>query len=501
MRVLFLMTLALAPVFLAAAADDSRWLAERAEQRKQRQAFTAQWRADERQRAESLAGMMAPLLALAGAQPSPEQAGDLARLRAGLKRLDPERTVAAGTPPTGDPARAWAAALRDIRSKVVQPMERFAQKALEAGVPEVAHAYMLHVLAFDPDHAALHRNLGQTRVGDRWYGPRDMEMVKAGHVWDDTLGWILAKERARYEKGEYYDIQARRWTTLAEADERRADARYAWLVQTEHLEVRGTAKLTDLVGIASRLERFYDRVFAAYAGFFAADPRSQDVRLLFGLAEHPRLIVHVARDKERYQQSLPAGIDPGWSAGMFVSAVPASFFYVGNDTTMYHEFTHQILHIFSGGNRSPTWLTEGVAVYTESPRWVEGDLVLGDLGSRRMREHFRRVREGSHTTLDRLLGFTTGAAWSAVAEPGPNYCAAGALAWFCMHAEDGRWRADYVDFLRDSYRGQTRDRALWHYLGMDRAAFTAAYTAWEGAAAAAAAEGGAPARRPAAPAR
>ncbi|MCK6489083.1 MAG: hypothetical protein L6R48_12255, partial [Planctomycetes bacterium] len=78
-----------------------------------------------------------------------------------------------------------------------------------------------------------------------------------------------------------------------------------------------------------------------------------DMKVIFGTSGHPRLVVNVARDEGWYQRILPKGVSAGWSAGMFVSSTGASYFYAGSYEVMYHEFTHQILHMFTGGDASP----------------------------------------------------------------------------------------------------------------------------------------------------
>ena len=62
---------------------------------------------------------------------------------------------------------------------------------------------------------------------------------------------------------------------------------------------------------------------------------------------------------------------------------------------------------------------------------------------------------------------------------GKNYAAAGSLAWYCMEIEDRRYRADFIDFIRDSYLGTTGGGSLFAYLGVEENAFKAAYQTWE----------------------
>ena len=489
MRALFLLILVCMPLASAERAD-RRWADARAGLRASREAFSAALDRDQQERGRLAQREVSVLIDQIGAVPFVGQVEDVAVLVAALHRLDPpaaaalsERLAALPDPVAFTPAtvKVWRPRFEQARARLIKPLEQVGQRALTAGMPEIAHLYLRHVLAFHPDHPDLHRNLGLVRVGPRWYGPRAMRQVKAGLAWDERFGWIVAKDAARYAAGDYYDLNAKRWTTLAAADA--AHAIEPWRFETEHLAISGTAKLVDLVAIANRLERFYARIFAAYSQFFPNG--SQGVRLIFGMLDHEPLRIAIARDADGYRRSLPPGIESGWSAGMWVPSAGSSFFWSGSDTTMYHEFTHQILHVFTGSNAAPTWLTEGVAVYTETPVFADGELVLGRLAANKdVLAHIAANAAGEGLPLTVLLTLDS-VTWSAASDPAPQYYAAGALVHFCMEGESRRWRADFVDFLRDSYRGETAERHLWQYLGLSREAFVAAYQAWLTAAAAA----------------
>ena len=49
-----------------------------------------------------------------------------------------------------------------------------------------------------------------------------------------------------------------------------------------------------------------------------------------------------------------------------------------------------------------------------------------------------------------------------------------------MQYDDTNFQAEFVDFLRDSYRGRSGKHDVWDYLGMDEGAFRRAYAAWVG---------------------
>jgi hypothetical protein len=295
--------------------------------------------------------------------------------------------------------------------------------------------------------------------------------------WDHKLGWIIGKDAERYEKGDYFDIQTKKWTTLKEVNELRSSPENQWVLRTEHLEIRGTAKLEQLVDAANRIEQLYAQIFASYSSFFSKG--ENDMKLIFGLLDHPRLVINIAKDPAAYKESLPEGVPAGFSAGMWIPAKGASYFYAGPLGVMFHEFTHQVLDVFSGGSRGEVWVIEGVAVYTQAPQFINGELVLGDIKDNgHIKNHLRRTKDGTAMSLDKLMSLNH-TSWGAATDPGAQYGAAGALAQFCMEANDRRYRFDYVDFVRDSYLGTVDTHTIWDYLGMTKDEFVSNYKAWE----------------------
>ena len=479
------MLLVLTAMLWGANAQDARYLAQRATLRQERQAIQILADKDRQTRAGQAAKEIRLLIDVAAKAPGAWQRPTLEGLVSGLARQDPALAATLTgelAPLTGDgePPRAersaWEKKVDAARRRICAPLEEFCQRAVNAGVIDVAYDQMLQVLAYWPEHPDLHRNLGLQKVGDRWYGPRDLERVRGGMTWVGDLGWIFTKERKRYEAGDYFDPQSRVWTTLAKANAAHGTWKSPWILSTEHLEIRGTAPLGELVGAAEALERFYTRVFGAYANFFAPGGKG-DLRLVFGLAQHPRLLVNIGKDEADYQAGLPPGTDAGWSAGMFIPRIPASFFYAGPPELYYHEFTHQILHVFSNGNQAPAWLCEGVAVYSQAPRYSGGGLEFGDVAGNQHLQGFIRDPK-LRLPLARILDLSDQQAWNAATHPEANYASAGMLVQFCMEADKRAMRADFIDFLRDSYRGQTNDHPLNQYLGLSQNDLEERFAAW-----------------------
>jgi hypothetical protein len=473
-----------------------RWLAEREALRKDRQHLVQGAAADRKVRAEKAAKIFGEIMVKTAENRQPGQDEALHRLLAGLRSIDPapfvgcsEQIAALPSPPTAaDPklAKAWSKLLEDKRLQMTRPSELLGQKALQKNVLSIAHECLEQVLAIAPDHAGLRKGLRQVKIDGRWYGPREQEIARSGLRWDDKLGWILAKERERYANGAYYDFTTKNWTTMAQADADHANRARQWVIQTEHLEIRGTARLADLVDVANRIEAFYDRIFGVYSGFFAGRKgQVNDVQLIFGMLDHPRLVLNVARDKEDYAHSLPAGVEAGWSDGMFIPGAGASYFYAGPTEVVYHEFTHQVLRQFTGTDSAPVWAVEGVAVYSQVPEFHDGRMVLGRMaGNSHLRHHLDLLQEGKHMPIAELLDLESHAAWSRSDDPGRQYAAAGMFVQFCMESENRRWREDFIDYLREAYRGESDGRKVWLYLGIERSALEEAYTVWQTATAA-----------------
>ncbi len=476
---LLLMTSFLVP----AAEPPARWFAERAQQRQERATFTATAAKDRVAKAKAAKAVVDKLLLDPKISEAPR--AELTALVDAIATIDPA-TVAPlqaqvqALPASGaatDPkvVEAWKKRLASARTTICRPLESFGFQAVECGAFDIAHQTLLQVLAVEPMHANLHRNLGLTWVDGRWYGPRDMEMVTAGGRWNDEMGWVQAGQEARYAKGDYFDLGSKAWTTLEAANRRHAVWTDPWVLKTEHLELTGTTDLKELVLVANRLEAFYAQIFASYTNFFVSDHR--DARIIFGLKPHPRLNVQLARDIEDYRISLPKGIDAGWSAGMYLPHLAKSCFFAGPMGVMYHEFTHQILDQFNGGGGPPAWLVEGIAVYTEAPRFIDGRLVLGDLKENDMIQSYFKD-PSQRLPLSKLLAITSNATWSATTNPGPQYATAGALLHFALEADQRARRADTIDYLRDAYQGMAREKQLWHYWGIAREELEKRFITW-----------------------
>ena len=486
------------------AASRGDFAEKRAKIRRERSKLRALAEADKAKRAESAAAVIAELVRFAGENRVKGQKAELSVLAKGLNSLQPELVpdLEAQIEKLPDPpqvpdaaaAQKWKPELQRRREAIVSRAGSLLNKSVKMGLTDLAYDFLQEILAFDPDRQQLRKNLGQLTHKGKWYSRFDHALARKGVVWDETLGWIREGKQAPYDKGYYYEFDQARWRSLSDlarlkydkrrwlpldkANEAHSNYRKPWTIRTQHLEIRGNADLRILVEAANRLEQFYAQIFAAYAHFFTN--KKDDYRLILGMADHPPLVVYIYRNKEDYVRIVGQRYE--WSAGLFMHSDKACYFYGRISSAMYHEFTHQILHVFSGGNSSPPWLTEAIATYTQFPTFKGEKLVLGRLGANRaVLQHLVAYRSGKHMPLEDLLKIVTYQQWTNVTtENSGNYPAAGALAYFCMEADHRAYRADFIDFVRDSYRGpsSTRGHKLWEYLGMDEEEFGKAYGKW-----------------------
>lgn len=431
---------------------------------------------------------------------------DLWQLLAGLGRLSPDHL---GDLPgrlrglnvrDGKSDPAGIKALAEARTSITDRPWELLRNAAEAGHVRLATEFMWEVLYFDPDYEPIRKALGQQKVNpDKvgklkteqitgemaqrlpeikdlhpnryWFSPFDAARLKQGLWWDERFGWIDAKYPERYEKGFVYDLQRKQWTTLVEANAYHAKPGRDWVIRTEHMLITGTASLEVLAQVAGRLEALYDEIFRAFPGFFTESRRVDAMRYALGLAEHKPFPVWVYADHAEYVQRADA---VSWSGGIFRPSNGTAYFYGRPSPTMYHEFTHQVLHVMTGGNRSPAWLTEGIAMFTDT-------VTFGIRGAA-----FPGAPADGSWSLDDLFALRGGDDWYRAYETAQRnnrsspYGPAGSVVTFAMQADDHKLQADFVDFLRDSYRGRTGNRDLWEYLGMDGGAFRRAYAAWLG---------------------
>jgi hypothetical protein len=148
--------------------------------------------------------------------------------------------------------------------------------------------------------------------------------------------------------------------------------------------------------------------------------------------------------------------------------VPAYFFRdpkgdLPITANLYHEVSHQLLFETAGPNRYTQntgnyWVFEGLGTYFETVEpQPDGSLEVGGRVGRRMVEAIRSlVDRGQTIPLDRFIGYDE----VAFSRDDPaiflRYQQAMALTTFVMQWHDGAYRENFLDYVRDAFRGRLR---------------------------------------------
>ncbi len=343
-------------------------------------------------------------------------------------------------------------------------------KCLGANEPGLAFDLFQFLLKLDPDNARAHKSLGHVKIEGKWLRPYEFQQFKNGVVWDPRLGWILAREKSRYDAGEYYDIGAKRWAPLASLNREHSDPPKPWRMKSEHFELVSTADLELSVKVLTRLEAFFLQAFGEYDLFFARGSTGTGARLIFGVAPaDKRLTVHFYRDAQQFKAHARPPTE--WAAGFYSGGTGASYFHAFDGRmsagVLQHELTHQILGEFSPGH-APAWLSEGAAVYLQDAEFRDGILTLGGpLKNHRVAEYRTNLRAGKkELPFKEVIKLGNGRDWDS-GDVSANYRGAGAAVTFLMHFDGGRYRGDFLDLLRDSYHGSARPIEDYFGLSID----------------------------------
>jgi hypothetical protein len=340
-------------------------------------------------------------------------------------------------------------------------------KCLAANEPGLAFDLFQFLLQVDPESPRAHKSLGHVKIQDRWLRPYEYQQFKNGLVWDPKLGWIVAKEKAKYDAGEYYDLEAKRWAPVTEVNKEHSDPARPWRMKGEHFELVSTADLELTVKVLARLEAFFLQAFGEYDLFFAKGSSGTGAQLIFGVAPvDKRLTVTFYRDAAQFKAHAKPPTD--WAAGFYSGGSGGSFFYAFGGKmsvgVLQHELTHQILGEFSAGH-APSWLSEGAAVYLQDAEFRDGILTLPPpLKNHRVADYRANLKAGKKEhSFKEMIRFGNGQSWDS-GDISSNYRGAGAIVTFLIHFDGGRYRGDFLDLLRDAYNGGARP--LEDYFGL-----------------------------------
>jgi hypothetical protein len=378
----------------------------------------------------------------------------------------PRKTVPPLHPEISADERFWREQLRRRQQDYAKELFLLSRRAVLAEHVNYALDLIHEVLLQDGDHLKARNILGYVRSGDEWMSAFDAQMRKDKKVWTDEFGWIREDHVDRYRQGQrYYD---KHWVSKDKADQEHSQFKNAWEVKTEHYVVRTNHSLEKGAALAKKLEAFHDSFFQIMGGFF--NNGADVIALIDGTNAKPRNrkgqqnVVHFYRTRDEYLATLSklTNQDVEITRGMYFPDSRIAHFYFdpqnGNDGTVYHEATHQLLtgsRPMTGdvGVKSDFWIIEGIACYMESFHSDGDGFVVGDPAHGRVqaaREHF--VEDRYYVPFRELtkMGMQT---YQSIKQPeiARNYSQAAALTHFFMHYDDGRYREALIEYLSQIY--------------------------------------------------
>jgi len=373
--------------------------------------------------------------------------------------------------------RQFDSRFKSIRREFTNKIAVAVDKCMKAGETGFAYDVYRWLLTVDPDNDRAHKGLGEVEVGGKWLRPFAVSRYRKGLVWDDRWGWIPRQEkmRTRYDDGEAYDHATKKWGKLSDLNERHADGRNPWKIESEHFLLISTADLERNVKLITRLEAFFLGAFRQFDRFFGG---RQGTALIFGMSKNTkRLKVYFYRDRDQFFKLAKPGEE--WVAGYYTTATHASYFYDAGRSTnhvLQHELTHQILSEFGRGGHACPWIAEGAATYLEDAKMKNGVLALGGIrGNGNTSAYRQRIRGGAkeRSLEDMVRLFGKGGNWSKGEPPviRSNYRGAAATWFFLMTFDNGRYRGDTVQLLSDAYAGRARDVHEYYGISLEGLTF------------------------------
>jgi hypothetical protein len=420
----------------------------------------------------------------------PARSGGLASMPSTARGADPE---ARGHESEGSALEL----VRQIRSKSAAAFFNLARKAATAEPPRLALAdtWLRATLQRDPNHAEARRLLGYVPHEGGWARPFAVRQLAEGKMNHRLYGWIPAEWLPRLERGELPAPASpgqRRvdWLPAEQADQLRSDIRNPWKLATEHFELRSNAPLREAVELTHRLEAFYDLFCSMMADVIGESlPLARRFRVPSLTAEatyRPHQIVYFATEAD-YLDSLRNLAGPGiqGSLGYYNpppsargARAPAYFFRdpggrLPDQATLFHEVSHQLLFETAGPhaylkNAGNYWVFEGLGTFFETVVMnADGSMEVGGLVGARVEEALRSYQAGRFLPLATFVALEP-EAFNRPSSIFVNYQQAMVLTIFLMQGRDQAYRASFLDYVKDAYRGRIKrgsGRSLQDRLG------------------------------------
>jgi hypothetical protein len=376
-----------------------------------------------------------------------------------------------------------------IRLAAAKGLFEVAQKALKAKPARLALAdeCLRAVVARDPNHAEAYRLLGYVPHEGGWATPFALKQLKEGLVLHPTFGWVRKDWVPHLDQGELpapaVSGQPTRWLPVAEADALRRDFENGWKITTEHFFIQTNVPMADAITFGRHLEALHDLFTSIMADVIGPEqlPLAQlarDTKLVPTPPKKRHRVYYYAQKAEYVDFLTPLqGPEVAKSLGTYLApkqmkgldGVGTSFFYhdpegvLAATETLDHEVSHQLLFESAGSDkvepeRSQFWVFEGLGTYFETVRaQADGTLRYGGIVGERIKVAQHRLMKGEFLTIGRLTSFNR---HQFLGGDGGDiylhYVEAEALTVYLMHAHGGRYREEFLEYVRDVYKGKPR---------------------------------------------
>ncbi len=408
----------------------------------------------------------------------------------------PEIVVARPAGPVGP----WTARLTETQSRSASQFFDLAQRAARSEPPCYALASRLLRLVIErqPDHRDARRLLGYVAYEGGWATPFAVSQIHKGYVNHPVFGWVLSDWVPHLDRGELPAPSTRgqkkaRWLSREEADRLRADGNPPWHISTEHFDIQTNVTLAEAIRFGRKLEAFHD-LFTSLLADILGDRlplvrRFKDPAMSGEPRNKTHLVTYFASKDEYVDELTPRyGLKIATSLGFYDppkpgqgGRAPAYFFrdpdgQIPVDATLYHEVSHQLLFETAGPNAynknvGNYWVFEGLGTYfeTTSPQ-PDGSLQVGGLVGIRTEHAIKSlVEKGLAIPIEEFVAMGENAFMRDDPEIFLRYQQAMALTIFLMQWHDGTYRDDFLDYVRDAYRGRIKPstgRKLQDRLGL-----------------------------------
>jgi len=347
----------------------------------------------------------------------------------------------------------WYARLTRERQQRAEQLFQLARRQLDRDAPTGAYQLLHEVLHEDPDHEAARQALGYRRVSGRWAKPTSLVRVRQVRSANPTLGIVA---------GPYWVIESENFS-----------------IATTHSEAAGRE-------LAERLEvlhAVWRQLFFPLWSNTAALVRRFDSQA-GPSGGGPRHSVVLFRDRDEYLSSLKP-VEPmiELTVGIYLDKKKTAYFFVdhSSDQTVYfHEVTHQLFSETGRvtpdvGQNGNFWIVEGIAMYMESLRVLDGYCTVGGIDAGWLQfARYRALSDRFYVPLEQLV-LLGRRQLQEHPEIRRLYSQSAGLASMLMDHQRGVHRDALIEYLRAVYGGRDRADTLASLTGGSLAALDAQY--------------------------